>query len=454
MPSVRRADGSNDDNGGIAALANGINGLPTIAFPVPSPSTIVTCTGPVDIIWFHAGAFGTTDLLFDLYLTNVGVPQNPPVSGSSSTTSTVFPSAPAAAASVTVTIAQSQQVLATNHFYAWQKVALPSGYYIINGTSVDTTSKVVFLPSSPFFIAPGADTSCISINPSLPRTTATTTSPSPSSTPTAAQLQPEQSDASSPTDTPLNEAHTTSVDHRTKVIAGSVAGSLAIVLIIAVVYILLYMRRHRRTYYPDPEAAVPGKWRRLQRISSKPTPILPPPPVPPSSPIGGANATSVYLTVPTVRFPSEARGADSFTTQRSQLQARWGWAMPLTPMFGLLAARRSSVGSDRFMSPAGAGLETPLPSGTSGSFAFWQAQTQRGERSPLPSASFMQRSRMTSLAGLDVHMSEYERDRLHSLSEFRWVEGFPDPALNATVERLDTVEEKDTPTSTPTKEKK
>ncbi|EJD50882.1 hypothetical protein AURDEDRAFT_112010 [Auricularia subglabra TFB-10046 SS5] len=446
MPSIAKR-GEEDETGGIGALASDINGFPTVAFPAPSSandSGLMTCEGPVNLVWFHAGAFSSADALFDLRITNVGVPQNQSQSQSQ----------PAPSVPITVTVARSQRVVADNHFYAWQQVDLPPGSYILDGQSVDSRSKTKYIPSEPFSISAGADTSCVSINPnpSLPQTTPSTTTASASSTrsPSTPASTHGTSSPAAASHTPLHEsASTTSIDHRSQVIAGSVAGSFAIVLIIAIFYVLMYMRRRRRVY-DNPNALAPREWRRsrkLQRLDSRPTPLLPPPPVPPGTP----DTASVYLTVPTparLRFPSEAERGDSFTTQRSALHARWGWAVPLTPMFNLLLARRSSVGSTQFVSPVG--YETPLPS----------SQALNFDRSRL--ASTQGHSRLTSLSGA----FDYDRERLHSLSEFRWASDFPRDRdggdrfekSSVTIERLEKLDEASdgetmTPGATPVKTK-
>ncbi|KAH7099550.1 hypothetical protein BKA62DRAFT_302151 [Auriculariales sp. MPI-PUGE-AT-0066] len=138
-----------------------------------------------------------------------------------------------------------------------------------------------------------------------------------------------------------------------------------------------------------------------------------------SAEAAGLGAQSMYLTVPAYaaystpatrerergRENSHSTATDSESQSRATVLSRFGWAVPITPMFNLVMSRRSSAGSSRFVSPGGP-LETPRMG-----VKFPRAEPdQQSDKSK-------QGSEVTRLTGF-----EYDREAVHSLSDFQWAE--------------------------------
>ena len=477
------------------APRQGHYGVPTVAFAPLVDAT--SCSGPVNIVLFHSGIFRNIDRRISIIISSTSL-INPPLQLTIAQDVDVRDQHVVTWPQVTLPVGQyvlsgsatselSRTVFIPSTFFAVQEGPDASCLDVSSSSSGTTPIIPSLTPSSTMTTTTTTTTTThASLSPdeseSLAEIIATTSASGSTSTLTTPRLHGSDS-----TNTTTIAASALSKIERTAVIVGSVAGAL---ILIAFLTCLMWCCRRRPRSHRD-EKMPPG-WKRISALDRattlnapqrRPTtarkhPTLNLAVVPPdwdqsfedddkaerpavmvevtrhSAEAAGLGAQSMYLTVPahvtyatrgesrsTSRFlpndyPYEGGEARSRSDSRVTVgSSRWGWTVPITPLFNLVMSRRSSAGSGRFVSPGGA-LETPRPD----VLAFPERPRVSSDAS---AASTNMRFPAGTGPGPDVDMdmdmractrsgdlarstreglSMYERDRfeVHSLSDFPW----------------------------------
>ncbi|KAF7323606.1 hypothetical protein MKEN_00581100 [Mycena kentingensis (nom. inval.)] len=146
-----------------------------------NPGTLTTCQ-PANLTWAYRAGTGTSDDEIGIAISNYGVVQQP---APSSTRTGVIQTQPAARRAGEVT--EQLTVLpigASGQSFGWESVNVPSGWYELIATFTQSGETKA---SSQFFVANGADTSClpVSSSSSQPQSTSTSATPASSSNSTA-----------------------------------------------------------------------------------------------------------------------------------------------------------------------------------------------------------------------------------------------------------------------------
>ncbi|KAH7099554.1 hypothetical protein BKA62DRAFT_302284 [Auriculariales sp. MPI-PUGE-AT-0066] len=299
---------------------------PAVAFGMPENAA--TCM-PTTVWWYYVGNF-PSDAACDIIITNVNVPQTPMIvtstTPSSAETTVTNPTSTSlrrrsrmrrqqGATPVTVTLVHDIPIMSANHSAQIQQLAVPSGYYLLEGKSMNPASNTVYYRSLRFYVAETPDMSCL-LSSHGTTSDPTLSQNSDSSGHGATVTVPASSSAGS--ESPLGSSQAT----RGTAVAGAVCGIIAVFLVLGL--FLLWKYRHGRKPYANVDAAPAmsaptSRWRSSRAVSfafnvkRKPPPAIhtqePAPEPKPWTPLP-RTPTPAFSAAPIVRTASPAEHSE------------------------------------------------------------------------------------------------------------------------------------------------